>query len=90
MDEYWSRVLELSPLDPGIVLLETPDIDERTARAPGRRSRPPRYTHGTRIGSRGFVSTRPLTDIATSNRILDRIDVVRGFTGYQHFDYSSR
>ena len=78
---------ELPPLEPGLVLLETPD-----ARSTLRGALHAlvvdhvllENTQATWIDSRGFGSTRPLTDIAPSDRILDRIDIARGFTAYQH------
>ena len=37
------------------------------------------------VDSHGNGSTHPLTGLAPSSRLLDRIEVARGFTAYQHY-----
>lgn len=37
------------------------------------------------VDSRGHAQTGPLTALAPSDRALDRVQIARGFTAYQHF-----
>lgn len=39
----------------------------------------------TWIDSRGNASTQPLAQLAPSPRLLDRIEIARGFTAFQHY-----
>lgn len=41
------------------------------------------------VDARGFVTTRPMTTLAPSERFLDRIRAARGFTAVQHFSITA-
>jgi len=79
---------ELPTLEPGIVLLETSEGSRSTLHGALHALVVDHvlleYTTAMWIDAAGHASTRPLTDIAPSDRILDRIDVARGFTPTQH------
>lgn len=74
---------ELPQLEPGVTLLES------TAPGPLQTlvvdhvllERKPALW----IDTRGYCQTEPLVEIAPSARILDRIQVARAFTAYQHY-----
>lgn len=76
---------ELPDLDPGVTLLESDDpitplhslvVDHLLING----------GDGYWVDSHGHARTDTLTDVAPSDRILDRIDVVRGFTPQQHHE----
>ncbi len=81
------EVPELPTLDSGIHLLET---DDRTSGALQSlvldhllmRGRP---TRAVWVDSRGNGSTQPFAHLAPSMRVLNRIDIARGFTAFQHY-----
>lgn len=74
---------ELPELDPGIVLLDAEDahgplhalVADHLLLEGGT---------GYWIDCHGHAATRPLLDVAPSDRILDRIEVARAFTPQQH------
>ncbi|WP_247728541.1 hypothetical protein [Halovivax limisalsi] len=76
---------ELPDLEPGVTLLESDDsitplhslvVDHLLING----------GDGYWIDSHGHARTDTLTDISPSDRILDRIDVARGFTPQQHHE----
>lgn len=80
-----TEVPELPDLDPGLRLLES---DTGTTGALHSLV----VDHVLRDGgdaywvdSRGRARTRPLARLAPSRRVLERIDVARGFTAFQHY-----
>ena len=81
------EVPELPTLNDGIHLLET---DSRT---PGALQSlvldhlltDGRDTEAVWVDSRGNGSTAPLARLAPSMRVLDRIEIARGFTAFQHY-----
>lgn len=80
-------VPELPTLDAGIHLLEADSrtsgalhslvLDHLLTRDEG--------TEAIWVDSRGNGSTQPFARIAPSKRILERIDIARGFTAFQHY-----
>ena len=81
------EVPELPTLDGGIYLLKT---DSRTSGALqslvlDTLLRPETSTRAVWVDSHGNGSTQPLARLAPSMRILDRIEVARGFTAFQHY-----
>ena len=78
---------ELPTLNEGIHLLET---DSRTSGALQSLVLDHLLTYGRDteavwIDSRGNGSTQPLARLAPSMRVLDRIEIARGFTAFQHY-----
>lgn len=78
------RVPELPPIDAGLHLLES-DRDRGPLQAlvldRVLTDRGPAYW----IDAHGHATTRPLARLAPDPRVLDRIHVARGFTGFQHY-----
>ena len=81
------EVPELPTLDEGIHLLET---DGRTSGALQSLVLDHLLTRGggaeaVWVDSRGNGSTEPLARLAPSMRVLERVEIARGFTAYQHY-----
>ncbi|WP_273837116.1 hypothetical protein [Halococcus sp. PRR34] len=80
-------VPELPSLDAGIHLL---DVDDRTAGALQSLVVDHLLTdsHGETavwVDSRGNGSTQPIARLAPGKRVLERIEIARGFTAHQHY-----
>lgn len=84
MGRQHHRTRTLPTLEPGITCLET-DADERGPLQALVLEQ--LFGNAQRIcwvDSRGTGTTRSLARLAPSRRLLERIDIVRGFTAYQH------
>lgn len=80
-------VPELPSIDAGIHLL---DVDERTAGAlqslvVDHLLTDSRGETAVWVDSRGNGSTQPIARLAPGKRVLERIEIARGFTAHQHY-----
>ena len=81
------EIPELPTLDDGIHLLET---DSRTSGALQSLVLDHLLSHGRTteavwVDSHGNGSTEPLARLAPSMRVLDHVEIARGFTAFQHY-----
>lgn len=76
---------EFPALDPGLTLLETDDRAAEALHSLVLDHLLLNETEAVWVDARNNATTQPLAKLAPSMRVLDRIDVARAFTPFQHF-----